>query len=204
MTGLPSYEVRSITTEIRLEELEAGKARIRGYAAVFNSPSQILVAGGKEFVETIKPGAFSRALAEADVRGLFNHDANLLLGRRLAGTMQLTEDSRGLAYVIDPPANSVGQNVIEWLRRGDVTGSSFSFSVVADRWAKDDTGRQVRELMDVHLYDVGPVTFPAYLEASAAYRSLEQHEAAAAAAARTYPTPEQSRTLQRLALATGS
>jgi HK97 family phage prohead protease len=177
-----------------------GKPQIHGYAAVFNSRSQILYTPkGSPFVEIIRPGAFARSLGEADVRCLLNHDPNQLLGRRGAGTLNLIEDTRGLLYTNDPPNNSVGRDATEWLQRGDITGSSFSFAAVDEDWSLGDDGLAVRELREVHLFDVGPVAFPAYLEASAAYRSYERkfHPAPV----QTFPTDEQRNLLLRLRLA---
>lgn len=187
---LPSYEARSIATEVRMVETEDGRKLIRGYAAVFNARSQVLTEDGRTFREFIKPGAFQRSLMDADVRGLFNHDSKELLGRKGAGTLRLFEDEHGLRYEIDPPDTTTGRDVVEMLRRGDLTGSSFGFAMIADNWTNDPDGMDLRELREVHLFDVGPVTFPAYTQASAAYRSLDRARAEAQATAPIeVPTP---------------
>ena len=204
---LPSLEVRSMATEVRMVEMEDGRKLIRGYAAVFNARSQVLSEDDRQFREYIKPGAFQRSLAEADVRALFNHDTRSLLGRKGAGTLRLYEDEHGLRYEIDPPDTTTGRDVVEMLRRGDLTGSSFGFATIADNWTTDADGMDLRELREVHLFDVGPVTFPAYTQASAAYRSLDRVRAEAEAAVEpaaptiTFPTPDQSVRLLRLRLA---
>ncbi len=135
------------------------------------------------------PGAFDRALRQnQDVAGLFNHDPNLVLGRTSAGTMALTKDATGLRYEIELGDTSISRDVQEHIRRGDVTGSSFSFTIPpgGDKWTRtqDEDGKyfEVREVLDVELYDVGPVTFPAYQGTSAAVRSAE--DAAEAKASR--------------------
>lgn len=199
---LPSREVRSIETEIRMVDVE-GKQMIRGYAAVYNRSSQVMkTPSGREFVERIQPGAFRKALdGGADVRALFNHDPNALLGRRGAGTLQLGEDDHGLWYQIDPPDTTAGRDTVTSLQRGDLTGSSFSFATVEDDWGAGPDGQVVRTLKQAHPFDVGPVVFPAYEDASAAYRSLDGHERQIAAAKVTYPTAEQRQALQRLRLA---
>ncbi len=203
-----SREVRSCAEEVRYIE-DNGAPKIRGYAAVFNSRSQVMTTPkGKPFVETIAPGAFKRALdGGADVRGLANHEPTQLLGRRGAGTLRIGEDDRGLYYEIDPPDTTAGRDTVASLKRGDMAGSSFAFAVVEDDWSKDDAGMAVRELRSVHLFDVGPVTFPAYLEASAAYRSYDafaERIAPEVPAPRlspfTYPTREQAAVLLRLRL----
>ncbi len=166
--------------ELRVEDGPDGKpAKIVGYAAVFNSKSENL--GG--FREIIKPGAFDRTLADkADVRGLFNHNSDIPLGRTTAGTMELSTNKTGLRYTITPPDTQAARDVMASIRRGDVDGSSFSFTVGegGDDWHEDKDGRVTRTLTDVDLFDVGPVTFPAYLKATAAVRSLERWQKAKA------------------------
>jgi HK97 family phage prohead protease len=198
----PNREVRSTLEEVRMVDGEGGRPMIRGYAAVFNSRSQVMTTpGGKPFVETIAPGAFRRSLLEADVAGLFNHDASKLLGRRSVGTLRLAEDERGLVYEIDPPDTSYARDLVASLSRRDISGSSFSFATVEDDWSKDADGLAVRELRQAHVFDVGPVTFPAYLEASAAYRSYDLAHPPGGAPEIIAPTPGQVRALQRLRLA---
>jgi HK97 family phage prohead protease len=155
-------------------ELRAGDNGVRtlvGYAAVFNSPSEPMYG----FTEQIKPGCFSRAIKEDDIRGLFNHDSNYVLGRNTAKTLRLSEDAKGLAFEIDlnaedPDADRVAAKV----KRGDVSGCSFSFRTLKDEWTYSaDGGTTLRTLIDVELFDVGPVTFPAYPATDVAVRSME-------------------------------
>lgn len=152
---------------IELRE-EGGKRMIRGYAARFNSPSQDL--GG--FIEKIDPGAFAKAIDRDDVRALFNHDSNLILGRNKAGTLTLREDESGLYCEIDPPDTTAGRDLVESIRRGDIDGMSFAFSPVDDSWGKMDDGTPLRTLREVALYDVSPVTYPAYRSTSVGVRSM--------------------------------
>jgi HK97 family phage prohead protease len=186
----PAVELRSITTEVRMIETPGARPKIRGYAAVFNSRSQTLRTDkGDEFVETIRPGAFRRAVLEADVRGLIDHDSRRILGRRSAGTMKLWEDDHGLGYEIDAPDTSYARDLLESLRRGDISGSSFSFATIDDDWSEGEGGLAVRELRSVHLFDVGPVAFPAYLTTSATCRALDAFRESRSAATRTVPAP---------------
>jgi HK97 family phage prohead protease len=155
-------------------ELRADGAKrvITGYAAKFNVET-VIGSSTWGFREVVRPGAFSRAVKDQDVRGLFNHDPNLLLGRNKAGTLRLVEDSVGLRYEIDPPDTMAGRDVVVSLERKDVTGSSFSFQTRKQAWTPGADGQlDLREVLDVDLYDVGPVTFPAYEEADATVRSL--------------------------------
>jgi len=126
--------------------------------------------------ERIMPGAFDRVLGEnPDVRGLVNHDPNQLLGRTTADTLRLSASERGLAYEIDPPDTGPGRDIVELLRRRDITGSSFAFTVQREEWETDkENDREIRKILEIdQLYDVGPVTYPAYESTEAALRSAQ-------------------------------
>ncbi len=165
---------------LQLQKRDADEAgvtmpKIGGYAAVFGVWADLYY-----FEESIRRGAFSNAIKEnQDVRGLFNHDCNIVLGRTSAGTMRLWEDDQGLAYEIDPPATDAAEDLITSIQRGDVTQCSFSFMVRSGGaiWTivenGDGTETWRRELLDLDLFDVGPVTFPAYTETSVSVRSLD-------------------------------
>lgn len=150
-----------------------GKRRIQGYAAVFNRFSQPLPERGRTIIERIHPRAFDDCLKRCDVRGLVNHDSNLLLGRTKNGTMRLTVDSVGLHYDIDAPDTQVGRDTVVSIERGDMDGSSFSFTVEpgGDSW-DDSTSPPIRTVNRVKsLFDVGPVTSPAYLDSTSNVRA---------------------------------
>jgi HK97 family phage prohead protease len=155
------------THPVKLTRSAAGGTRAVGYAAVFyragDPGSEYLLRPG--FVERIDRRAFSRAISERqDVRGLFNHDGNLLLGRTSSGTMKLIVDQVGLRYEINLSQKSrLAADVADMLARGDCSGSSFSFVCRhgGEEWKRDGQ-LGVRTLIDVDLFDVGPVTFPAY------------------------------------------
>jgi len=163
------------TGRARIETRADGKRMIVGYGAVFYDPDD----EGTEYqlwgdtVERIAPGAFDRAIAEDDVRGLFNHDANRLLGRTAAGTMRLSVDAVGLRYEIDIDEDDADSaSAARKIERGDLDGSSFSFRGERVTWIDGgDDGPEVRLLEAVELYDVGPVTFPAYQATTAGVRS---------------------------------
>lgn len=144
---------------------------LTGYAAKFDSYSEDL--GG--FIEVIRPGAFTRTLAEgADVRCLFNHDENLILGRTKSKTLRLTEDATGLYFECDVPDSNTGRSVYEAVQRGDVDQCSFGFCCVDEHFAPNPSGQPavVRELLDVDIFDVSVVTYPAYGSTSVSARSL--------------------------------
>jgi HK97 family phage prohead protease len=140
---------------------------ITGYAAVFYDPAD---AGTEykmysDFIERISPGAFDRAMKEDDCRALFNHEPTIILGRTTSGTCKLYKDAKGLRYEITPPDTNTAKEILESIRRGDISGSSFGFRVRKQTWKEEKTDRgwvDYRYLDDVELLDVGPVTFPAY------------------------------------------
>ena len=161
-----NIEKRAATVEAAQEE----SRMISGYAAVFDSDSEDL--GG--FTERIERGAFAEAIKVSDVRALFNHDNNMILARTASGTLRIYEDERGLKYEFEAPKTTAGNDVLEMIKRGDISQSSFGFTVEQDSWAKRD-GTTYRTIKKVkRLYDVSPVTFPAYPEASVAVRKLEE------------------------------
>lgn len=164
-------EKRYFESTLTIEQRE-GKSRptIVGHAAVFNSMSENL--GG--FREIIEPGAFDSVLGD-DVRALFNHDPNFVLGRTKSGTLSVSVDEKGLRYDITPPNTTYANDLIENLSLGNITQSSFGFTVDKDRWEENEDGVIVRYITAVRrLYDVSPVTFPAYPETDVAKRELEQ------------------------------
>jgi len=161
-----ALERRAFSFEVKAAETE--KPKIAGYAAVFNKLSQDL--GG--FRELIKPGAFAKTIQNADVRALWNHDPNYVLGRTKSGTLKLEEDETGLYIEIDPPDTQWARDLMESIRRGDVDQMSFGFRTVADSW-RTENGETIRELLEVELFDVSPVTFPAYPQTSVGVRSAE-------------------------------
>lgn len=134
------------------------KPVISGYAAKFGTYSEDL--GG--FRTTIAPGAFDRVLSLADCRLLVNHDPNLLMGRTKSGTLKLSVDATGLAFEGIPPATDLAAHHLESIRRGDMDGCSFTCDIDIDQW--DWSGETpIRTIISVsELYDVGPVTFPAF------------------------------------------
>lgn len=151
------------------------RATIHGYGAVFYRENDL----GTEYrimddwVERIMPEAFDAALDRGDdVRSLFNHDTNLVLGRTANKTLTLDVDRRGLLYTVTPPdTQTVRDQVVEPIRRGDVSGSSFMFEPDDIVWRDDNSQVFVTEVRSVRLWEVGPVTFPAYQSTSANVRS---------------------------------
>ena len=191
LTKVDGAEVRSLNEIVEQRaydgELKAAVEgrTVEGYASVFNSMSEDL--GG--FREIILPGAFSEVL-DNDVRALYNHDSNYLLARTTSGTLELKEDDKGLYYRFEMPNTSYGNDMLELFRRGDLTQSSFGFTVEKDNWRMED-GQQVRYIERVgSLFDVSPVVYPAYASASSGLRSAEPKGEGEAEEARETPTEE--------------
>lgn len=152
--------------ELRAEEGDEGKI-LTGYAAVFNVLSVDL--GG--FREKIKPGAFKGSLAD-DVRALWSHNDEIVLGRTKAGTLELAEDEVGLRFKLKLPNTTAGRDAFESVSRGDVTGVSFGFDTVRDEWAQGEP--PIRTLVEARLWEISPTCFPAYPQTDVAVRSLSQ------------------------------
>jgi len=157
-------------SEVRAFRADDGSPKIEGYAAVFGKYSENL--GG--FVEKIKPGAFTDALKKSDARALFNHDPNIILGRESAGTLSLKQDDRGLFMSVDPPKTQRAEEIMAGIQRGDITQQSFGFTVAEDSWRRSEKYGEIRTIEKIGtLYDVSPVTFPAYPDTKVALRSRE-------------------------------
>lgn len=165
---MPKREIRTFCSEVRASPREGGGLRFEGYAARFNSPSEDL--GG--FIEDIAQGAFTEAIARDDVRALFNHDPNYVLGRTAAGTLTLEEDENGLRFDVDAPDIGWAKDLHESVKRGDIDQCSFAFDVEQDEWTRGKDGNPDRRtLKKVRLYDVSIVTYPAYQATSVHARS---------------------------------
>lgn len=159
---------------VELREAQDGKLpTIVGYAAKFDVPTDIGDVRTWGFREIIRKGAFARTIKEGDIRALFNHNTDLIVGRSSAGTLRLSEDEVGLRYEIDPPNTQAGRDLVESIRRKDIRGSSFLFTPRKETWGRDpaDENIYLRELVDVDVFELGPVTFPQYEETEADIRS---------------------------------
>lgn len=159
-THRASFEVR---------DDENGQPTIRGYAAVFDAPTRI-----GSFTEVIARGAFDDVMETADVRALFNHDANMILARRHSdgtGTLRLFTDDHGLGYEFTPGSQSYARDLVESMKRGDINASSFAFTIKEQEWSSDHSKRTVQKVGN--LLDIAPVTYPAYPQSSASLRHEE-------------------------------
>jgi hypothetical protein len=169
MTTNVERRVNTVEFDVRNGEASSDGMSFTGYAAVFNSPSEPL-----PFTEVIKEGAFKRSLKSRNEIKLFmNHNTDVVLGSTRAGTLKLTEDSRGLLAQAELPDTTAGRDLSVLMQRGDVSSMSFGFSVPpkGDSWSSDGA---TRELHQVRLHEVSIVTgFPAYEATTASVRSLD-------------------------------
>lgn len=167
-------EVRNFNIELR----EDGESRfVEGYASVFNSRSRDL--GG--FQEIILPGAFDGLIEKSDVRCLLDHNPQrgiLARSKNGQGSLRLSIDERGLKYEFDAPHTALGDEVVEGLKRGDYSESSFAFRVQDEQWTKEEDGTYLRTISKISgLYDVSIVQQAAYGDTSVALRSLDEFKA---------------------------
>ena len=153
--------------------IQAQGRKVEGYAAVFNSEAEL-----GEFRECIAPGAFRSSIASGrSIRALYNHDSGAVLGTTQGKTLELQEDAKGLRFSLELPDTTVGRDVAELVKRGDVSGCSFGFRVApgGDKW--EQRGHtMVRTLTDVDLAEITLTADPAYRDTTLALRSMPREQ----------------------------
>lgn len=149
--------------------------KVTGYAAVFNEQSELIFG---EFKEIIHPGAFDGVIDRSDVFALLDHDQRrgvLARSKFGAGSLQLSVDEKGLRYEFEAPRTALGDELLEAIRRGDITASSFGFTVREETWVTNGDNTSTRNILKVEeLFDVSPVYHPAYTGTSVNARSLSK------------------------------
>jgi len=178
---------RTMPTGFEMRGDAGSGATLIGHAAVFDVEAIIM----RMFREKISAGSFKKTIKEADVRALFNHEPNFVLGRNKAKptpTLRMNEDKVGLAYEIDLPETQIARDLYTSIERGDISQSSFAFTIVKElRTEPDEDKGEVLPLFDIQevkLYDVSPVTYPAYDETDVAVNSADDPIGYAVAIAR--------------------
>jgi uncharacterized protein len=160
--------------EIRSTGTVSGKGKtLAGYAAVFNSETKL-----GSFSEVIRRGAFASSLeTRANVRALWHHQSDALLGTTRGGTLKLQEDNYGLRFELALPDTTHGRDLAVLVERGDVSGCSFGFRVAdgGERW-EERGGQFVRELLNVDLHEITLTHDPAYQDTSVALRSMPHQQ----------------------------
>ncbi len=155
-----TVDITSITTRSKKDE----PLKASGYAAVFNSRTSI----GDYFDEVINPGAFSKTIKEnEDIRALFNHNWDNVLGRTKAGTLSLSEDEKGLKFELELPDTTIARDLAVSMERGDIDQCSFGFYVTSETWDYD-VEPALRTINEVELYEISLVSIPAYDDTEAA------------------------------------
>ena len=160
-------EKRIFNIENRFETKEDGQEVVVGYGSIWNSRSENL--GG--FYEFISPSAITEeTIAKSDVRALINHDPSLILARSTAGNLKLSVDDKGLRYEFSIPETSYGKDLAINMKNGNINQSSFAFTIAenGDEWSTDEEGNDIRTITSIdRLFDVSPVTYPAYSQSGA-------------------------------------
>lgn len=173
--GNKEYKRENRHSMIEVREAENGQPVVEGYAVVFDTPSD-----GLPFTEIIERGALDGVVERSDVFALINHNLDrgvLARSKRGVGSLTLTVDSRGLRYSFTVPDTDAGRELAENLRRGEITESSFSFTVEEDEWTREMAGdeehwtRRVKKIRE--LYDVSPVYNAAYSATSVDLRGRD-------------------------------
>lgn len=165
------YQVPDIEYRVHGEGDES-KPVVSGLGVPYGSETVIGDMWREEFVD----GAFREAIAEDDIRSLFNHEPSIIFGRNRAGTLDLEETPRGVVYTARPDVNPTTEGPLRNIERKEVTGSSFGFAVrnsKDEEWSDSDDGKlPLRRIFKARMFDIGPVTFPAYPQTDAMVRSL--------------------------------
>lgn len=168
-------EIRNTAYTVEVTGETEEKRTVEGYALLFDTPSD-----GLWFEEVIEPKALDGVLSRSDVFALLNHDMNrgiLARSNKGQGSMTLSVDAKGLKYRFEAPKTPLGEELLENLRRGEISQSSFSFDVESDTWEKKDDGTWKRTVHQIgNLYDVSPVYNAAYSKTSVYMRGKEEAE----------------------------
>jgi HK97 family phage prohead protease len=175
-------ELRCQLSEVRIQEREgaggSGGRTVTGYAAKFNKWSEPICGW---FTEQIRTGAFD-GCDTGDAIMCFNHNVDDILARTASGSLSLSVDEIGLRFSFEAPNTSIGNDMVELLRRGDIDKCSLRFVVEADEWlyADEKNGLKYdqRTILNIaKLYDVALVVYPAYPDTEASVRHLEERKA---------------------------
>lgn len=168
-------EIRNTSMRVQLSESGEESRSVEGYALLFDIASD-----GLSFEETIERGALDGVIERSDVFALMNHDMGrgiLARSQKGGGSLSLTVDAKGLKYRFEAPKTPLGDELLENLRRGEVTESSFCFDVEKDTWEKKADGTWKRTVHKIgNLYDVSPVYNAAYSKTSVYLRGREEAE----------------------------
>ena len=175
--GLEHRSIPAMGLEAR--QTDENRPQIVGFGSVYGQTTTIH-GFFSEWDEEVAKGAWAKTITEdgADIRSMFNHDTNWLLGRTTSDTLRLEDRDEGLWYEVDINPDDVNaMSVHAKVERGDVTGSSVWFRVIRQEWTEPDDSndleRPLRTILEARLFETGPVVFPAFPQTSAGTRSLD-------------------------------
>jgi len=168
-----TMERRTFAFNVRAAGDATAPKKLAGYAAVFGVETELW----DGLFEMIEPGAFAKTIASDDVRALWNHNVDFPIGRTKSGTLRLWEDAEGLGCEITPPdTDLVRDMVVSPIIRGDVDQMSFGFQIVREKWEERSDGTVLITLVEIKLFEISPVTLPAYADTTISARSLARIE----------------------------
>lgn len=166
-------ETRELVTQgIEIREDDNGSRMLTGYAVKWEMKS-VVMGYYRKFREQFKNGAFTESLQKDDQRFLWSHDTSKVLGRTKNSTLRLVEDTIGLRFEIDLPNTTLGNDTYESIKRGDVDGVSFGFSMIAQDIEEPDDDLMLRTVTKAKLLEVSAVAFPAYPDSEVSARGYD-------------------------------
>lgn len=172
---MATVEKRNLTTNsVEIREDEAGNRTLTGYAIKWEMKSVTM--GWRKFREQFKRGAFTESLTNEDQLALWSHDTSKVLGRTKNGTLRLFEDEIGLRFELDLLDTTLGDDAYKTIKRGDVDGVSFGFSMLKQEWDEADPDNVIRTITKAKLLEISPVAFPAYPDSEVSARSSDPYE----------------------------
>lgn len=174
MNRLNKTETRELVTNgIEIREDDDGNRTLTGYAVKWDKKSHVL-GYWRKFREQFKKGAFVASLENDDQRFLWSHDTSQVLGRTKNKTLRLEEDDVGLRFELDLPNTTLGNDTYETIKRGDVDGVSFGFSMLDDEMDEPDDDLPLRTVKKAKLFEVSAVAFPAYPDSEVSARGYDR------------------------------
>lgn len=173
---MEATEKRNLTAnQVEIREVEGGPRVLTGYAVKWEMKS-VPMGYFKRFKEQFRRGAFTESLTNDDQKALWSHDTSKVLGRTKNGTLRLFEDEVGLRFELDLPDTTLGDDAYKSIKRGDVDGVSFGFSMLTQEWDEADLDNVVRTVIKAKLLEISPVAFPAYPDSQVAARSHDPYQ----------------------------
>ncbi|MCI0767863.1 HK97 family phage prohead protease [Bacillus sp. TL12] len=169
-------ELREIVTQgMEIREDAEGNKILSGYAVKWEKNS-VVMGYYRKFREQFRQGAFLESLQKDDQRFLWAHDTSKVLGRTKNNTLQLAEDSIGLRFELTLPKTTLGNDTYETIKRGDVDGVSFGFSMITEEINEPDDDLMLRTVTKAKLLEVSAVAFPAYPDSEVSARGYDPYK----------------------------